>query len=182
MRYCNPQQSKNSELLYAQDMENLSYGTVWTPNSIGSFCLVVTIDGVTLEDVHRVEVKEANIPPPPKKMSVKKSQPASKLRKFITKNSAGLRIRSHPTLQSEQVGVLKMGGIISFIDELENDDGIWVRLSTESIRQHCQSGWYPLEAWCLQYNQHIGKTLLHPVIESATISASKANGAINAER
>lgn len=40
-----------------------------------------------------------------------------------------------------------------------------MRLSTESIRQHCQPGWYPLEAWCLQYNQHIDKTLLHPIIE-----------------
>lgn len=72
---------------------------------------------MTLEDVYRIEVKEANIPPPPKK-SLKKGQPTNKLRKFMTKNSAGLRIRSHPTLQSEQVGILKMGGIISFIDEV----------------------------------------------------------------
>lgn len=49
---------------------------------------------------------------------------------------------------------------------MENDDGVWVRLSTESIRQHCQPGWYPLEAWCLQFNQHIDKTLLHPIIET----------------
>lgn len=103
-------------MLHAQDLGDLSYGTVWTPNSIGNFSLVVTIDGVTLEDVYRIEVKEANIPPP-KKM-LKKNQPANKLRKFMTKNSAGLRMRSHPTLQSEQVGVLKMGGIISFIDEV----------------------------------------------------------------
>lgn len=103
-------------MLHAQDLGDLSYGTVWTPNSIGNFSLIVTIDGVTLEDVYRIEVKEANIPPP-KKM-LKKNQPANKLRKFMTKNSAGLRMRSHPTLQSEQVGVLKMGGIISFIDEV----------------------------------------------------------------
>lgn len=51
-------------------------------------------------------------------------------------------------------------------NQVENDDGLWVRLSTESIRQHCQPGWYPLEAWCLQYNQHIDKTLLHPIIET----------------
>lgn len=49
--------------------------------------------------------------------------------------------------------------------QIENDDGIWVRLSTESIRQHCEQSWYPLEAWCLQYNQHIDKRLLHPIIE-----------------
>lgn len=42
-------------------------------------------------------------------------------------------------------------------------------MSTESIRQHCQPGWYPLEAWCLQYNQHIDKILLHPIIETASV-------------
>lgn len=50
--------------------------------------------------------------------------------------------------------------------QIENDDGVWVRLSTESIRQHCEPGWYPLEAWCLQFNQHIDKHLLHPIIEA----------------
>lgn len=43
-----------------------------------------------------------------------------------------------------------------------------MRLSTESIRQHCEPGWYPLEAWCLQFNQHIDKRLLHPIIEPCT--------------
>lgn len=156
-----------SEILYANDLGDYTYGTVWTPNAIGPFSLSITIDGVTLEEVYRTEVKEAGIPPPPQKMSSEKNQPQNKLRKFRAANSAGLRIRSHPTLQSEQVGIIKMDGIISFIDEIENDDGLWVRLSTESIRQHCQPGWYPLEAWCLQYNQHIDKTLLHPIIEAS---------------
>lgn len=150
-------------------MGDYTYGTVWTPNAIGHFSLSITIDSVTLEEVYRTEVKEAGVPPPTQKILSEKSQPQNKLRKFRAANSAGLRIRSHPTLQSEQVGIVKMDGIISFIDEVENDDGVWVRLSTESIRQHCQQGWYPLEAWCLQYNQHIDKTLLHPAIESTSM-------------
>lgn len=44
-----------------------------------------------------------------------------------------------------------------------------MKLSTESIRTHCQPGWYPIEAWCLQFNQHIDKTLLHPIIEMGNI-------------
>lgn len=47
-----------------------------------------------------------------------------------------------------------------------------MRLSTESIRQHCTSGWFPTEAWCLQYNQHLGKTLLHPIIEPQTTTTT----------
>lgn len=165
LRFCSPTQTRVSETLVAHDMGDLTFGALWTPTSIGSFCITVTIDGIALEEVYRVDVKEAGMPPPTQRSSVKKSQPQNKLRKFIAKNSAGLRIRSHPTLQSEQVGIVKMDGIISFVDENENDDGIWVRLSTESIRQHCTPGWYPPEAWCLQYNQHLGKTLLHPVVE-----------------
>lgn len=177
LRFCNPIQARVTETLIAHDMGDLTFGALWTPNSIGSFCITVTIDGIALEEVYRVEVKEASMPPPTQRTALKKSQPQNKLRKFMAKNSAGLRIRSHPTLQSEQVGIVKMDGIISFIDENENDDGIWVRLSTESIRQHCTPGWYPPEAWCLQYNQHLGKTLLHPVIEHHQTTTAAAAAA-----
>lgn len=118
LRFCNPIQTRVTETLIAQDQGDLTFGTLWTPNSVGNFCLTVTIDGVALEEVYRVEVKEAGVPPPSQKPTIKKVQPQNKLRKFIAKNSAGLRIRSHPTLQSEQVGIVQMNGIISFIDEV----------------------------------------------------------------
>ncbi|XP_055684525.1 E3 ubiquitin-protein ligase highwire isoform X1 [Lutzomyia longipalpis] len=164
LRFVNPIQTRIVETLTAKNMEDGTFAVAWTPNSVGNFCLTVTIDGIPLENITRVEVKEAGIPPPPS--NIKRVEPPNKLRRFRTKNSAGLRIRAHPTLQSEQVGIIKMDGIISYIDEVENDDGVWVRLSTESIRQHCTNAWYPTEAWCLQYNQHIGKMLLHPVVET----------------
>lgn len=172
LRYNSPVQTRVTESLYAQDMEDGTFSVHWTPNAVGSYCLTVTIDGILLEEVYRVEVKEGSIPPPAHKRVMKNPNTPNKLRKFYTKNTAGLRIRSHPTLQSEQVGVVKLNGVISFIDEIENDDGVWLRLSTESIRQHCTMGWYPTEAWCLQYNQHLAKTLLHPVVEPTTTSAS----------
>ena len=40
------------------------------------------------------------------------------MRKFVGGWSAGLRIRLSPSLQSEQVGIIKPDGIISFIDEV----------------------------------------------------------------
>lgn len=72
--------------------------------------------------VYKVEVKE---PPqgitPPTQSVVKKSlhQP-SRLRKFVAKNSAGLRIRAHPSLQSEQIGIVNVDGTIAFIDEVQH--------------------------------------------------------------
>ena len=42
------------------------------------------------------------------------------MRKFVAQYSAGLRVRLNPGLQSEQVGIIKPNGIISFIDEVRN--------------------------------------------------------------
>lgn len=117
LRFCNPSHNQVSEVFHASDTGDYTYATVWTPKAIGHFSLSITIDNVTLEEVYRTEVKEAGILPPPQKISLVKSQP-QKLRQFRAVNSAGLRIRSHPTLQSEQVGIIKMDGIISFIDEV----------------------------------------------------------------
>ena len=40
------------------------------------------------------------------------------MRRFVGKNSAGLRVRTNPSLQSEQIGIVKPDGIISFMDEV----------------------------------------------------------------
>ena len=68
------------------------------------------------------------------------------------------------------MGVVPLHGTVAFTDELHNGDGVWVRLSAASARQFCTSrpgsheaALAPEAAWCLQYNQHLGKTLLHPV-------------------
>ena len=42
------------------------------------------------------------------------------MRKFVAQHSAGLRVRVNPSLQSEQVGVIKPNGVISFIDEVSS--------------------------------------------------------------
>lgn len=43
----------------------------------------------------------------------------SQVRKFVAKDSAGLRVRSHPSLQSEQIGIVQVNGTITFIDEVK---------------------------------------------------------------
>uniref|UniRef100_A0A336LRN5 RCR-type E3 ubiquitin transferase n=1 Tax=Culicoides sonorensis TaxID=179676 RepID=A0A336LRN5_CULSO len=159
-------EKKNSEVIRAVDCGDLRYNGTWTPSATGNYCLSLIIDDIVAEEVYKIEVIDWGAPPPLQKTTLKKVQPQNRLRKFMAKNSAGLRIRLHPTLQSEQVGMLKVNGIISFTDELENDDGMWLRLTTESIREHCSPNWFPSEAWCLQYNQHLDKTLLFPIIEA----------------
>lgn len=59
------------------------------------------------------------ITPPTQSQTPRKAthQP-NRLRKFVASNSAGLRVRSHPSLQSEQIGVVHVNGTIAFIDEV----------------------------------------------------------------
>lgn len=49
------------------------------------------------------------------------------------------------------------------VNQTQNDDGIWLRLSAESVREFCSPLNGFTEGWALQYNQHLGKTLLVPV-------------------
>lgn len=67
-----------------------------------------------------MEVREPpqGVTPPVQSTTRKSSQQPSRLRKFVLQNSAGLRIRSHPSLQSEQVGIVHVNGTIAFVDEV----------------------------------------------------------------
>lgn len=69
-----------------------------------------------------MEVKEPpqGVAPPAQSVVKKATHQPSRLRKFVAQNSAGLRVRAHPSLQSEQIGVVHVNGTIAFIDEVRN--------------------------------------------------------------
>ncbi|XP_060534839.1 E3 ubiquitin-protein ligase MYCBP2 isoform X2 [Cylas formicarius] len=169
LRYTSPPVKRSSENMLVRPNCDGTYSATWTPASVGCYSMVVTIDGYDMEEAFKVEVKEPpqGMVPPNQNLSKKASNQPNRVRKFVAKNSAGLRIRAHPSLQSEQIGVVHVNGTIVFIDEIHNDDGVWLRLSADTIRQYC--GAHIIEAWCLQYNQHLGKTLLLPVEEPKSI-------------
>ena len=166
LRMYTPVQSKTSDLMTAKDSGDQSYSVLWTPEASGNYIINIIIDGVQINENYNVTVINANIPPPIKEHALKKIQPQYKYRKYYAEYTSGLRIRLHPTLQADQIGIIKVNDVISFIDELENGDGVWVKLSTDSIRKFCSSSWYPSEAWCLAYNKHFEKRLLFSLIES----------------
>jgi len=55
--------------------------------------------------------------------------------------------------------------VYTCVYQLQNDDGLWLRLTAESIREFCSPLNGYTEGWALQYNQHIAKTLLVPVTD-----------------
>jgi len=71
----------------------------------------------------QIDVKEApfNGAKPPDN-GLTHSSPATKLLQHVGKYSAGLRIRTHPSLQSEQIGVVPVKGIIGYTDEVSTSD------------------------------------------------------------
>ncbi|XP_055893471.1 E3 ubiquitin-protein ligase MYCBP2-like isoform X4 [Biomphalaria glabrata] len=173
LRLASPAIPRPSENMLVRANKDGTYTANWTPGSVGFYNIVIIIDGVQSGDGYKVEVKEPpqGAPPP---LILKKIQ-TPRLRRFIAKYSAGLRIRISPSLQSEQIGVVPPGCIISFVDETTNDDGMWLRLSRASLSEYClpeDGGSGRMEGWCLQYNQHLGKTLLVPV-ETPKTSMSK---------
>ena len=52
--------------------------------------------------------------------------------------------------------------------QVHNEDGLWLRLTAESIREFCSPLNGFTEGWALQYNQQLAKTLLVPVTVRAT--------------
>lgn len=169
LRYMSPAMRRPTENMLVRSNNDGTYSCNWTPGATGWYSLHVTIDSYQLEETYKMEVKEPpqGVTPPVQSTVRRSSQQPSRLRKFVLQNSAGLRIRTHPSLQSEQVGTVHVNGTIAFVDEVHNSDGVWLRLSPESMRQYCITS--HSEAWCLQYNQHLGKTLLVPLDHPKTI-------------
>ncbi|XP_063236464.1 E3 ubiquitin-protein ligase MYCBP2 isoform X2 [Bacillus rossius redtenbacheri] len=169
LRLTSPAVKRSSENMLVRPNSDGTYSATWTPGSVGWYSVLVTVDGYDMEELHKVEVKEPpqGMMPPVQSVVKKPPHQPSRLRKFVAKNSAGLRVRAHPSLQSEQIGIVHVNGTIAFVDEIHNDDGVWLRLSQDTIQQYCGGGHG--EAWCLQYNQHLGKTLLLPVEQPRSI-------------
>ncbi|XP_064912171.1 E3 ubiquitin-protein ligase MYCBP2 isoform X6 [Columba livia] len=169
LRFASPTPKRPSENMLIRVNNDGTYCANWTPGAVGLYTIHVTIDGIEIDAGLEVKVKDppkGMIPPGTQLIKPKAEPQPNKVRKFVAKDSAGLRIRSHPSLQSEQIGIVKVNGSITFIDEIHNDDGVWLRLNDETIKKYVPNMNGYTEAWCLSFNQHLGKSLLVPVDES----------------
>ncbi|XP_028848286.1 E3 ubiquitin-protein ligase MYCBP2 isoform X12 [Denticeps clupeoides] len=163
LRFASPTPKRPSENMLIRANTDGTYSANWTPGAVGLYTIHVTIDGIEIDAGLEVEVKEppkGMIPPGTQMVKPKAEPQPSKVRKFVAKDSAGLRVRSHPSLQSEQIGIVQVNGTITFIDEIHNDDGVWLRLNDETVKKYVPNMNGYTEAWCLSFNQHLGRTLL----------------------
>ncbi|XP_077339218.1 E3 ubiquitin-protein ligase MYCBP2 isoform X15 [Lithobates pipiens] len=173
LRFASPMPKRPSENMLIRVNNDGTYCANWTPGAVGLYTIHVTIDGIEIDAGLEVKVKDppkGMIPPGTQLVKPKAEPQPNKVRKFVAKDSAGLRIRSHPSLQSEQIGIVKVNGTIAFVDEIHNDDGVWLRLNDETIKKYVPNMNGYNEAWCLSFNQHLGKSLLAPVDEQVANS------------
>ncbi|XP_056320942.1 E3 ubiquitin-protein ligase MYCBP2 isoform X8 [Danio aesculapii] len=166
LRFASPTPKRPSENMLIRANTDGTYSANWTPGAVGLYTIHVTIDGIEIDAGLEVEVKDppkGMIPPGTQMVKPKAEPQPSKVRKFVAKDSAGLRVRSHPSLQSEQIGIVQVNGTITFIDEIHNDDGVWLRLNDDTVKKYVPNMNGYTEAWCLSFNQHLGRSLLVPV-------------------
>ncbi|XP_023654220.2 E3 ubiquitin-protein ligase MYCBP2 isoform X4 [Paramormyrops kingsleyae] len=171
LRFASPTPKRPSENMLIRANTDGTYSANWTPGAVGLYTIHVTIDGIEIDAGLEVEVKDppkGMIPPGTQMIKLKAEPQPSKTRRFVAKDSAGLRVRSHPSLQSEQIGIVQVNGTITFIDEIRNDDGVWLRLNDETVKKYVPNMNGYTEAWCLSYNQHLGRNLLVPDDEGRT--------------
>lgn len=187
-----PVKKRSVEAMLVRPNMDGTYTASWTPSAPGWYQIKVLIDGTPISANQSVQVGE-----PPKGMIVPqplsgqrglsatpKSAVVGRQRKFVGRHSSGLRIRALPSLQSEQIGRLQPGAVITVCDEMQNDDGVWVRLAPPSVAQYCHMYNEPncmsasnfAEAWCLQYNQHLDRNLLVAYDEDSVKAQASLNG------
>ena len=121
LRYASPKIQRQSENMLVRPNGDGTYSANWTPGNVGWYRLLVSLDGCELPASHRVEVldpPQGKLPPTQNNKTTCPAGEVNRLRQFIAKPSAGLRIRLHPTLQSEQIGIVPVDGTLSIIDEM----------------------------------------------------------------
>ncbi|XP_052746829.1 E3 ubiquitin-protein ligase highwire isoform X2 [Bicyclus anynana] len=137
-----------------------SYVAEWVPRAPGCYIFRCMLDDNPVSQDLKVEIVESG-----NEDSTVERWPGTvasySIRRFTAEDTAGLRLRSSPNLQAEELGRVPNGAYIAVVDELVNKDGTWVRLSAESAQTYAEGS--AGVSWCLQYHAHLDRTLLVPV-------------------
>ncbi|CAB3398193.1 unnamed protein product [Caenorhabditis bovis] len=132
----------------------------WTPSVPGNYRLECKVDGYDIAHTYSVEIVEMTNKPE-EKVVHRGAQMKTAQTAVIPFTSAfsGLRMRLGTTLASTPVGVIPRGAIIEFIEEIENDDGKWIRLTDETALLYgCTIG--SGQIWCLAYHRALRRQLI----------------------
>ncbi|CAH2036091.1 unnamed protein product, partial [Iphiclides podalirius] len=148
-----------------------SYLATWVPHTPGRYTFTCLLDEQPVAQEVTIEVLNASEDESDHK-GVQAGGPGaeaggeaaeSRLRRFATSCSAGLRLRTSPSLQAEEIGRVPPGANVAFVEETTNKDGTWVRLSVESTNAYIYYAGSASIAWCLQHHRELDLVLLVPI-------------------
>ncbi|XP_060809498.1 E3 ubiquitin-protein ligase MYCBP2 [Amyelois transitella] len=139
-----------------------SYVAAWTPRAAGLYLFRCTLDDQPAPQELTLEVLESGLPGAESAVQPVAGPvlppPPPKLRRFIARFTAGLRVRASPSLQAEELGKVPPGASIAIIEEVVNKDGTWVRLTEEAARVFTEES--GRIAWCIQHHRHFDRVML----------------------
>uniref|UniRef100_A0A1I7W188 RCR-type E3 ubiquitin transferase n=1 Tax=Loa loa TaxID=7209 RepID=A0A1I7W188_LOALO len=157
------------EQLIVNQQADGSFSASWTPKHGGTYRVECRLDGFQLAQSYLVEVRDnsmfggsVSLKEGSQNRLGRRVAHFSRIRfafcdqKLMTK---GVRIRASPALNSSQVGVIPRGTTVSYTEEVENADGVWLRLTDEACVMYCDAQ-LPSQGWCLQYSNHLGCSFL----------------------
>lgn len=139
----------------------------WIPRQPGSYRLECRLDGFQMPQTIELDVQNDTgldvAQPNTQQESRRRMAQTSKSRLAICKSTImtkGLRLRIAPSLSSQSVGLIPRGTVFSYIEELENLDGTWLRLTDEASVLHCEMPSFASQTWVLQHNKHTNTTFV----------------------
>uniref|UniRef100_A0A2A4J982 Uncharacterized protein n=1 Tax=Heliothis virescens TaxID=7102 RepID=A0A2A4J982_HELVI len=152
-----------AERVPVREIADGSYLASWTPRTPGAYICRCTLDGQPAPQEVTLEVMESAAAAAAERGVQAGASPAAppRMRRFLARHSAGLRVRASPSLQAEEIGRVPCGSNIDFLEEIVNKDGTWVRLSAASVRAYTEG--LAEVAWCLQHHRHLDRALLVPL-------------------
>uniref|UniRef100_A0A8R1DYZ2 RCR-type E3 ubiquitin transferase n=1 Tax=Caenorhabditis japonica TaxID=281687 RepID=A0A8R1DYZ2_CAEJA len=137
----------------------------WTPTTAGSYRIECKVDGYEISHTYTLEVSDRMV-----RGGHDNAKAGSSLRGAqmavaqtasvpFSSNFSGIRMRLGATLASTCVGVIPRGALIEFIEEIENGDGKWIRLTDETTLLYgCSQGSGPI--WCMAYHKALDRVLI----------------------
>uniref|UniRef100_A0A1I7UJB5 DOC domain-containing protein n=1 Tax=Caenorhabditis tropicalis TaxID=1561998 RepID=A0A1I7UJB5_9PELO len=130
----------------------------WTPTTAGRYCIECKVDGFDISHKYNVEVAE-------RKSGKGEDRHAAQMvvAKTVSipfsSDFSGIRMRLGTTLASQCAGVIPSGALVEYIEEIENEDGKWIRLTDEtSLLYGCNPGAGPV--WCLSFHKPLQRELI----------------------
>lgn len=142
------------------------FSGTWTPTTAGKYRIECKVDGSDISHTYTVEVTErphragkGTITKPSGSRRGAQMTVARTVSIPFSSDFSGIRMRLGTTLASTSVGVIPRGALVEFIEEMDNDDGKWIRLTDETALLYgCNQG--VGQVWCLAYHRPLQRELI----------------------